>query len=204
MQPLTCPLKYKRARAHLSAILRRHLSTRRSWHHVVEMWLLSHAPSLVLALALLSIKLIVDFFVELRDDRAPRTPTPAPFLLEKPVAVYRKEFDLLVEAHSYEEATQAFDQFIGSELRPAGACVFVDKIDGFKGDDQPSYDEVNGRPYFPKKATLIVSAHELAEAEAVFTDLDGSFTWDHYFREVSFTKSDRPAQKYWTREPSLR
>ena len=112
--------------------------------------------------------------------------------------VYRKTFNVLVQADSYEDARRRLNEFVGDILGPGGCEVVIEEIYGFEGDEQPVFwkGKYERWPRYPGKATFAALTNSLSEAKTAFAALDGSMTLDDYYdRELNFNAADDSSPK---------
>lgn len=92
--------------------------------------------------------------------------------------VFRKEFDLLIEADSYPDALRMRDLQVGDRVGSVGIDILFEDVRGFEGDDQPLTFPPDVTLRFPSKATMAALTDSIDEAIRGFRALDGSFTVD--------------------------
>ena len=83
------------------------------------------------------------------------------------VPVFRKTFDILIEAESYEEAQENFRAEVGGGVGADCKVVFED-IYGFPGDHEPVRESARGLPLYPAKATLAALTASRWQADSAF------------------------------------
>jgi hypothetical protein len=108
------------------------------------------------------------------------------------VRAYRKTFDLLIEAESYEDAQRLAHSLVGAELGPRAVRVFYEEIHSV-GNHEPVVCEGDARDgvrRYAFGATMVARTDSFDRAVEGFNYLDGSFTTDDDGEEINFDAID--------------
>jgi hypothetical protein len=110
------------------------------------------------------------------------------------IRAWRKTFDLVVEADSYEDAQRIAQSQVGVALagERSGCLIYYEKIHEVEGDREgtrvvePDWETW----YYPSRATMVATSPTFDRAVEAFASLDGSVTYGGADGEILFNATD--------------